>query len=149
DYLEDFEPDLLRYVLATILPETKDSNFSWEVFQSRVNGELADVLGNFIHRTVSFTRNFAAEKLPELKNASPEDLEILAQIEKQKKKITEQYNSFHIRDAVAETMNLARIGNKYFTDTEPSKTRKENKTACNNTLHVCLQLCAALSILFD
>src|SRR5699024_6202008 len=82
DYLEDFEPDLLRYVLAAILPETKDSNFSWDAFQSRVNSDLADVLGNFVHRTVSFTRNFAGGELPKLKNPSSRDLETLAQIEK-------------------------------------------------------------------
>ncbi len=149
DYLDDFEPDLLRYVLATILPETKDSNFSWEDFQSKVNNELADIFGNFAHRTISFTRNFADAQLPELKDPSTEDRAALSQIETQKKKIADNYNIFHIREAVAETMNLARIGNKYFTEMEPWHTRKTNKTACDNTLHVCLQLCAALSVLFD
>jgi methionyl-tRNA synthetase len=149
DYLDDFEPDLLRYVLATILPETKDSNFSWEDFQNKVNNELADILGNFVHRTISFTRNFAGGQLPELKNPITEDRTALAQIEIQKEKIADNYNTFHIREAVAETMKLARIGNKYFTETEPWHTRKTDKTACENTLHVCLQLCAALSILFD
>ena len=46
-------------------------------------------------------------------------------------------------------MNLARIGNKYFTETEPWKTRKENPQACNNTLYVSNQLCGALSMLME
>ncbi len=148
DYLDDFEPDLLRYVLATILPETKDSNFSWEDFQNKVNNELADIFGNFVHRTTSFTRNFADAKMPKLRNPGSIDQDTLAQIETQKQKIADCYDSFHIREAVAETMNLARIGNKYFTEMEPWRTRKEDKTICDNTLHVCLQLCAALSVLF-
>ena len=48
EYLEDFEPDLLRYALGTTLPESKDSDFSWKDFQTRVNNELAAVLGNFV-----------------------------------------------------------------------------------------------------
>jgi methionyl-tRNA synthetase len=48
EYLEKFEPDPLRYALASILPETKDTDFSWREFQARNNNELADILGNFV-----------------------------------------------------------------------------------------------------
>ncbi len=149
EYLEDFEPDLLRYVLGTILPETKDADFSWNDFQNKVNGELADILGNFVHRTTSFTANYADGKVPELKDPSDYDLETLNQIAVQKKKIAKSYENFRIREAIAETMKLARIGNKYFTEMEPWRTRKEDIQLCKNTLHVCLQLCGALSVLFD
>lgn len=149
EYLEDFEPDLLRYVLGTILPETKDSDFSWTDFQNKVNGELADILGNFIYRTTSFTDNYFDGKVPELKNPTDKDLETLQQIEEQKKKIAESYESFRLREAISETMNLARAGNKYFTEMEPWRTRKEDKEICGNTLHVCLQISAALSLLFE
>ncbi len=149
DYLEDFEPDLLRYVLGTILPETKDADFSWQDFQNKVNSELADILGNFVHRTTSFTVNFAEGQVPELQDPTEQDLDTLAQIEAQKQKIADAYDTYHMRKAIAETIKLARIGNKYFTEMEPWRTRKEDMTTCNNTLHVCLQLCAALSVLFD
>ena len=149
DYLEDFEPDLLRYVLGTTLPETKDSDFSWEDFQNKVNSELADILGNFVFRTTSFTQKYFEGTVPELTNPSDRDRETLAQIEVQKEKIATAYEEFKLRKAIAETMKLARIGNKYFTDTEPWKTRKEDLEACGNTLHVCLQITTALSLLFD
>ncbi len=149
EYLEDFEPDLLRYVLGTIIPETKDADFSWTDFQGKVNSELADVLGNFIFRTTSFTDNYFDGKIPELVNPSEEDKEALAQIEVQKKKIEENYEKFRLREAIAETMNLARVGNKYFTDMEPWQSRKSDMEKCGNTLHVCLQISAALSSLFD
>lgn len=149
EYLEDFEPDLLRYVLGTMLPETKDSDFSWSDFQNKVNSELADILGNFIYRTTSFTDNYFDGKVPGLVDPSKKDLETLNQIETQKQKIAEAYERFRLRDAIAETMNLARIGNKYFTEMEPWRTRKEDKEICGNTLHVCLQITAALSLLFE
>lgn len=149
DYLEDFEADLLRYVLGTILPETKDSDFSWEDFQNKVNSELADILGNFVFRTTSFTHKYFDGVIPELNNPSDRDRETLAQIGIQKEKTAAAYEQFKLREAIAETMKLARIGNKYFTDMEPWKSRKENIKKCGNTLHVCLQITAAMSILFD
>ena len=149
EYLEDFEADLLRYVLGTSLPETKDSDFSWEDFQNKVNSELADILGNFVYRTTSFTQNYFDGKVPEPAALTETDRETLQQIEEQKEKISSAYESFRLREAIAETMNLARIGNKYFTDMEPWKSRKEDRQKCGNTLYVCLQITAALSVLFD
>ncbi len=148
EYLNYFEADLLRYALGTTLPEAKDSDFSWKDFQSRINGELADILGNFVFRTLSFTERFFDGSVPELSNPTELDLSTLKEIEAQKAKIEEAYNSFKFREAIAETMNLARIGNRYFTETEPWKTRKENPEACGNTLNVCVQISAALSVLF-
>jgi len=149
EYLEDFEADLLRYVLGTILPETKDSDFSWKDFQTKVNSELADVLGNFVFRTTSFTEKYFDGKVPELNDPGPKDREALDRITEQKKKIADNYEQFKLREAISETMNLARVGNKYFTEMEPWKTRKEDPRICANTLHVCLQITAALSVLFD
>jgi methionyl-tRNA synthetase len=149
EYLDEFDADLLRYVLGTTLPEAKDSDFSWKDFQNRVNGELADILGNFVFRALSFTERFFDGAVPKLSNPSDKDRAALSEIEAQKTKIEEAYNSYKFREAIAETMNLARTGNRYFTETEPWKTRKENPEACGNTLYVCVQICAALSVLFE
>ncbi len=149
EYLEEFEADYLRYALGCTLPETKDSDFSWKDFQARVNNELADVLGNFVFRTLSFTENFADAKVPELNEATNLDRDTLQTINDQKAKVEDAYEHFRFRDAIQEAMTLARIGNQYFTKTEPWKTRKEDPQACQNTLHVSLQICAALSLLFE
>lgn len=149
EYLEDFEPDLLRYALGTTLPESKDSDFSWSDFQARVNNELAAVLGNFVFRALSFTQKFADGKVPELVNPSETDLEALKAIQQQKEKVTAAFESFKFKEAIQESLNLARVGNKYFTETEPWKTRKDNPQACNNTLYVSNQICAALGVLMD
>ncbi|MEX0721297.1 MAG: methionine--tRNA ligase [Balneolaceae bacterium] len=149
EYLEDFEPDLLRYALGVTLPETKDSDFSWKDFQGRVNTELADVLGNFVFRTLSFTDKFANAKVPELSNPSSLDSETLKAINEQKEKVTAAYENFRFKEALNETMNLARIGNRYFTETEPWKTRNSEPEKCENTLHVSLQISAAIACLFE
>lgn len=149
EYLEEFEPDLLRYVLGTILPEAKDSDFSWKDFQNKNNSELADVLGNFVNRTFIFTQKYFDSKVPELNDPSSKDLETLEEIERYRDLIAEKYESFRFREVIQETMNLSRLGNKYFTEMEPWKTRKDDPKVCGNTLYVCVQIVAALSVLFD
>ncbi|MGM0589090.1 MAG: methionine--tRNA ligase [Bacteroidota bacterium] len=149
EYLEDFQADYLRYVLGTNLPETKDSDFSWNDFQNKVNNELADILGNFIFRTLSFTGKYFEGKVPELIEPTERDLEVLKEIENSKERIAESYERYRFREAIQETMNLARTGNKYFTEMEPWKTRKDDPVVCGNTLHVSAQISAALSVLFD
>ncbi len=149
EYLDEFEPDLMRYVLGTILPETSDADFSWEDFQSKNNNELADVLGNFINRTLTFTTKYFDGQVPPLDQPGERDREVLEQIDRQKREVEDRFERFRFREALSESMELARIGNRYFTEKEPWKTRKDNRSDCGNTLHVCLQISAALSVLFD
>ena len=149
EYLEDFEPDLLRYALATMLPETKDADFNWSEFQTRVNSELADVLGNFVNRTLTFAARFADGKVPELVDPSDADKAALEELATFPDRIGKAYDTYRNREAVFETMALARLGNKYFNDTEPWHTRKSDPQACANTIHVSLQICAALSVLME
>ncbi len=149
EYLREFPPDLLRYTLAVTLPETKDTDFSWREFQSRVNGELADILGNFVHRTLAFARRYANGMVPPLGNLRPADREVLEALAQAPASIGEAYEQFRFREAVNRTMELARLGNRYFNDTEPWHTRKTDPQAAANTIHLSLQLCAALSILME
>lgn len=149
EYLETFDADNLRYVLGTIMPENKDSDFSWKDYQTRVNSELADILGNFIFRTLSFTNRFFEGKVPELVNPNGLDLSTLNEIDNLKTQIESAYNDFRLRDAISLSMNLARAGNRYLTETEPWKTRKTDPVKAGNSIYVCLQIVAALSIVFD
>lgn len=149
EYLEAFDPDLLRYAMATILPETKDSDFSWKDYQARVNSELADILGNFVNRSLTFAHRYFEGTVPPLENPSEVDHKALSQLAAFPSKIGASYEAFRNREAVFETMNLARLGNKYFADTEPWHLWKTDKQACANTIHVALQICASLSVLIE
>ena len=154
EYLDDFEDrasagDMLRYALGTTLPETKDADFSWDGFQSRVNGELADVLGNFVNRTLTFAERFFDGEVPALDQARDVDREMLDRLREAPTAIGASYEDYRMREAIYETIDLARAGNKYFNDTEPWHTRKDDLQRCANTVHVCLQLCASLSVLME
>jgi methionyl-tRNA synthetase len=149
DYLEHFEADYLRYALGVTLPESKDSDFSWKDFQNRVNNELVAVFGNFVNRASSFIEKYADSMVPPLVDPQPIDIEMLRAIDTQRQKIEFAYEHFRFREVVQEGMQLARLANKYFTDTEPWKTRKTNETACFNSLHVSIQVVAALSVIME
>ena len=154
EYLDEFADerhaaDLLRYALATTLPETKDADFSWEGFQQRVNGELANVFGNFVHRTLTFAHRYFDGTVPRLRNPSAADQAMLDAMGEVPDTVGRAYDEYRTREAVFETMALARKGNKYFNETEPWHTREEDPQACANTVHISLQVCAALSILFE
>ena len=154
EYLDDFAEhahgsDMLRYALGTTLPETKDADFSWDGFQRRVNGELADVLGNFVNRTLTFAERFFDNEVPPLEQPTDKDQEILDILRAAPDTIGEAYDTYRMREAIYETIDLARTGNKYFNDTEPWHARTEDPPAAGNTIHVCLQLCASLSVLME
>ncbi len=149
EYLEDFDPDLLRYALATMLPETKDADFNWAEFQTRVNSELADVLGNFVNRTMTFAERFSNGKVPELVRPNDIDKYVLKELSKFPERIGSAYDRYKNREAVFETMALARMGNKYFNDSEPWHSRKTDLQQCANTIHISLQICASLAVLME
>lgn len=139
DFLKIFPADPLRYTLAANLPETRDTDFYWKEFQSRNNSELADILGNFINRTFTFVHKHFDGRVPERKNPDQIDTEMLDLIYGYPSKISELFDCYRIKDGVTEIMNLARRGNKYFNDSEPWVTVKNNKEKCGVTLNVCLQ----------
>ncbi len=149
EYMKDFEPDLLRYVLGTGLPETKDADFSWKFFQDHVNGELADIFGNFVFRTLSFAGKNFDNKVPAAGPLTNEDRAVLGEITRLKNEIAECYETFRFREAIQKSMNLARAGNKYFTEMEPWHLRKSDPDRCGTVLNVCCQITAALSVIFD
>ena len=93
DFVKDYDPDLLRYYLTINAPLNKDSDFSWDDFQRRNNDELADVIGNFLHRTFTFTRKYFDNKIPEYANPSDEDEEFKKAIEELPAKAGEYINN--------------------------------------------------------
>ena len=127
EYLEDFPPDLLRYVLASTLPEAKDSAFSWREFQTRVNSELADILGNFVNRALTFAKREFGNCVPPLVDPSATDTEVIEQLSIFPERISASYERFRFREAVHQTMGVARLGNKYFNDQAPWATRKTDR----------------------
>ena len=145
DFVKDYEPDLLRYYLTINAPLNKDSDFSWDDFQRRNNDELADVIGNFLHRTFVFTKKQFDSKIPEYTNPSDEDEEFRLAIEQLPDKAGEYIANYEFREALLEIFKVAKKGNKYFNDAEPWKAIKEDKVKAANCLHLSNQLAKTLA----
>ncbi|MBN1480754.1 methionine--tRNA ligase [candidate division KSB1 bacterium] len=149
DYVEKFEVDPLRYYLATIAPETKDSDFAWQEYLTRNNSELADILGNFINRTLAFTNKQFNGKVPARSDLDDLDQMMLRAITKAPKEIGSAIEKVELRKALTVFMDVARTANKYFNDQEPWKTVRENPAKCATTINICLHTCNTLAVLME
>ena len=151
EYLEQFpgQEDVLRYVLTANAPETKDNDFSWKDFQARNNSELVAILGNFVNRAVVLTHKYFDGKVPADLKPEAVDAETMAQIQPLREAMEKYLEGYKFREALKEAMNIARLGNKYLTDTEPWKVAKTDMDRTASILNVSLQICAALSIAFE
>lgn len=151
EYLEDFpgKQDVLRYTLASIMPETKDSEFTWKDFQARNNNELVAIFGNFVNRAVVLTQKYYEGKVPARGALESIDQEVLGALKSFPAKIGESLETYRFREAQAHLMDLARLGNKYLADTEPWKLIKTDATRVETIMNIALQIAANLSILSE
>ena len=136
-----------RYVLIAIRPEARDANFTWREFETHVNAELNDVLGNFIHRTLTFVNNQFDSTIPNLGNLDEKDEAIKQQIEQAPGKVGSLLDDFQLRSGLAAIIDLARNGNQYLSEREPWHLIKSDKTKTATTLNIATQLVATLEVL--
>jgi len=151
EYLEDFpgKEDVLKYVLTANAPETKDNDFTWKDFQTRNNNELVAILGNFVNRALVLTQKYFNGVVPERGELTDYDKETLASISKIKAEVEKSLDSFRIREALKNAMDLARLGNKYLADEEPWKIIKTDEERVKTILNICLQITANLTICLE
>lgn len=151
EYLEDFpgKQDVLRYVLTANAPETKDNDFSWKDFQTRNNSELVAILGNFVNRAFVLTHKYFGGVVPKCGELQDVDREALAQIPELKASMQKNIENYRFRDALKDAMGMARVGNKYISDTEPWKVVKTDMERTGTILNICLQICASLATAFE
>jgi len=141
--------DELKYVLTAIAPETKDAEFTWKEYQTRVNSELADILGNFVNRALVLTQKYYEGKVPQQGELTAYDKEVLAEMHSIPERISKLVYAYKLRDAQAEAMNLARLGNKYLAELEPWKLIKTDEKRVETIMNIALQITANLSIVLQ
>ena len=151
EYLEDFpgKQDSLRYALCASAPETKDNDFTWKEFQARHNNELVAILGNFVNRTLVLTNSYYKGSVPVPGEMTDYDSETVKSIMTCRENVETSLESFRFRQALAEAMNLARLGNKYLADTEPWKVVRTDPERVKTIMYVSLQITANLAILLE
>jgi methionyl-tRNA synthetase len=151
EYLERYPTkiDELKYTLTAIAPETKDAEFTWKEYQARVNNELADILGNFINRALVLTQKYYDGVVPDRGVLTPEDEQVLTAMKAIPSAIATAVFQYKLRDAQAEAMQLARIGNKYLADNEPWKLIKTDPERVKTIMNIALQITANLGLVLD
>lgn len=158
EYLEDFpgKEDELRYVLTSIAPETKDSEFTWKDYQARINNELVANLGNFINRVITLINKYYDGIVPEVSNEISLKPDInthtidvhLNALSVGGESVSEKIEAFKFRDGLNELMELStKEGNLLLQDAEPWKHVKENPEFVKTVLNAGLQTVAAISVL--
>lgn len=148
DYIADYPDkiDELRYVLTSIAPESKDAEFTWKDYQSRINSELADVFGNFVNRTVVLTNKYYDGLVPEQGSLTEHDQQVLDEVNNACSRISDLILKYKLREAQGEMMRIARTGNKYLADNEPWKLIKVDAKRVETIMSIALEITRCLSI---
>lgn len=147
EYLDTYpnKIDELKYVLTSIAPENKDSEFTWADYQVRVNSELADILGNFVNRTIVLTHKYYDGSVPEAGELTSVEHALFEKLQAVEERISTLMYGYKIREAQQEMMNIARLGNKYLADEEPWKKVKTAPDRVPTILNTSLQITRELA----
>mgnify|MGYP000017522363 CR=1 FL=1 len=145
--LKMYPADYWRYVLTSIRPERHDVSFTWRLFREKVNSDLNDTLGNFVHRTLTFINKYFSGVVPEHGEMDEKDRELLAFIEKSMDEVAERIEAFRLQEALMGVIELAREGNRYLNEKEPWRTIEVDRKSAATTLYVAVQVVKALAIL--
>ncbi len=148
--------DELRYVLTSIAPETKDSEFTWKDYQTRVNSELVGILGNFANRVLVLMQKYYEGVMPAVgtvrepyalfdRNGAGDHPMVVDYV----RPVVELLNNYQFRDAQFKMMELARLGNKYLAEHEPWKLVKTDAEATAMVLSEAVQVLYNLALLME
>ena len=151
EYLIDFPnmQDVLRYVLTSTCPETKDNDFTWKDFQIRNNSELVAIYGNFTNRVLSLINKYYDGKIPNPDSKNNTDKLVLNEVKSLKSKIELSLNEFKFREAIKNLMNIARVGNKHLAETEPWKIKDSDPERVEQILQTSYIIITYLSVLSE
>ncbi len=145
DILKEFDSDAIRYYITRVMPELKDTNFTWEEFAEKNNSELVGNLGNFVHRVLSFTHSNYGH-VPKSGELTDRDEEILDTIDKKVERVGEFISQAKFKEGLRVLLELSREGNRYFNDQEPWSVIKENEERCKTILNISLRIVKAVAI---
>jgi len=144
--LELFPADYWRYFLTATRPETKDTNFSWKLFIEKVNADLNDTLGNFIHRTLKFINSQFNSEVPKPSCLSEDDKRVLKTLEERVETIANEIEDCRLQSAANNVVSIGRIGNQYLNKKEPWNVIKKDRDKAANTIYVAAQIVKTLAL---
>lgn len=145
EFLQRYDPDPLRYMLAANMPETRDADFTWKEFIRRNNEELVATWGNLVHRTLTFAvRNFEGA----VPSATTEVTEVAeARARETQATIQTLLGGCHFKEALREFMGLAQYGNRLLDERAPWRQIRTDREACADTIYGLLNLINTIKVL--
>jgi len=146
DVVKKFDREQIRYYLAASMPENRDTDFTWEDFERKINTELVNVLGNYVHRVLTFTYNNFGE-IPARGHLSKEDEEALQVLKKTLDRVENNLEKASIKESISSIIEMARFGNNYMSRTAPWALIKEDRDRCGTVMNVNLSILKALGIM--
>ena len=149
--LEGVPADVLRYALCTMMPETADSDWTWAEFQSRVNADLADSIGNFVTRTLRFIERFFDGTIPDWPDGEPrqQDMALLQAAADAADEYCACLDKFQFRKSCQVLMQLASKANTYYDAEQPWVSKKSDMAACGATMRTCCESIVAIAALMS
>lgn len=144
--LELYPADYWRYFLMATRPETKDSNFSWEIFMEKVNADLNDTFGNFVHRTLMFINTQFNGEIPEFEALEEGAEQILNILKEKVRTIAIEIEECKLQSAANTLVSISRIGNQYLNEKEPWNLIKKDRNKTGTILYIAAQFVKALTI---
>jgi methionyl-tRNA synthetase len=148
DVLDRYDADSLRFYLASVLPEQRDSNFSYQDLVRHNNDELVASYGNAVHRVLTFLRHHYNGTVPSPGQFSSRDHAMLAEIQQSFETVGQAISRVHLREGLKGTLALARSANRYLDDQAPWKRISTDPAMCATTMYMMLQVLNSLKVLF-
>ena len=145
--LEILPADYWRWWLLSHAPESSDSEFTWENFQSSVNKDLADVLGNFVSRVTKFCRSKFSEAVPEGGDYGPEELALIEDISAKVQAYQAHMDAMEVRKSAQELRAIWVAGNEYLQTVAPWSTFKEDPAKAAVQIRLALNLIPLYAVL--
>ena len=147
DAVQRYDPDPIRYTLSAIMPETSDSNFTWDEFVRRNNDELVATFGNLVNRVLSMIhRNFDGQ-VPSQNNVGTSEVEINKLAEATLISVSESIELCKFREGLTHCMSLAREVNRYLDEKAPWTAIKSDMDSAGTTLNNSLNIINCLKTL--
>ncbi len=147
DILDRYQADAVRYYIAAMFPETKDSDYAWDGFFSRVNAELLAAWGNLVNRMLSFAYKRFAGHVPTYDELTFEDKQIIAKVEAGFEEVGSLIEAVKLKEALSTAMGLVRDANGYLDTRKPWMTIKEDAADAARSVYTILNVITNLNTL--
>jgi len=145
--LDQYDADVVRFYLTTILPETSDSEFREDELIRANNDVLIATWGNLANRVISMVhRNFEG-RVPEVPSLSSESEALIAAARDAFDTVGGEFAACHFRNALQEALKVAQAANKYLDERAPWKAVKTDRDHAAETLAAALNVINVLKTL--